>query len=212
MGYYNTENWPDKRNYYRWPWSSNDNPLQWLEVTDLCNMHCKGCYRSHLVGHRPLQTLKEEIEFCIRMRNMDTVCIAGGEPLIYPDIVPLVEYIAKRGFKPNIVTNTHAMTPELVRDLYRAGLHGFTCHIDMMQERPGVAKPASEMDLMPLREHVADLVSEASRGRVQVTFNLTTITRTFGTSRRSFAGRCATRSRSAVWSSSPIAVCPLPRT
>ena len=173
MGFYNTENWPEKRNYYRWPWSSNDNPVQWLEVTDVCNMHCKGCYRSYMVGHRPVSTLKEEVEFCIRMRNIDTVCIAGGEPLIHPDIVELVRYIAGRKLKPNIITNTHAMTPQLVRDLWKAGLYGFTCHIDMMQERPGTPRARSEVELEPLRQRVADMVHEVTGGRVYLTFNMT---------------------------------------
>ena len=36
----------DKRNLYRLPWSMNDNPIAWLEITDTCNIHCEGCYRS----------------------------------------------------------------------------------------------------------------------------------------------------------------------
>ena len=56
MGFYNTENWPEKSNYYRFPWSNNDNPISWLEITDVCNIFCKGCYRKHLSGHRPEST------------------------------------------------------------------------------------------------------------------------------------------------------------
>ena len=102
MAFYNNHNWPEKKDYYRWPWSNNDNPVLWLETTDLCNIHCKGCYRSCVSGDRSLAELRNEIDFAIRMRNIDTVCIAGGEPLIYPEIKPLVEFIASRGLKPNI--------------------------------------------------------------------------------------------------------------
>lgn len=38
----------DKRDYYRLPWSMNDNPIAWIEVTDICNIHCEGCYRQHI--------------------------------------------------------------------------------------------------------------------------------------------------------------------
>jgi hypothetical protein len=44
---------PDKRNLYRLPWSMNDNPIAWLEITDMCNTHCEGCYRQRLTGHKP---------------------------------------------------------------------------------------------------------------------------------------------------------------
>ena len=173
MGFYNTENWPAKSEYYRWPWSSNDNPVQWLEVTDLCNIHCKGCYRSRMEGHRPLAVLREEVDFCIKNRNIDTVCIAGGEPLIYPDIVKLVEYISGRGLKANIITNTQAMTEKLVRELLDAGIYGFTCHIDMNQERPNEPRASSELELMPRRQQIADLLYKVGKGRIYCTFNAT---------------------------------------
>lgn len=173
MAFYNTENWPEKSNYYRWPWSNNDNPVGWLEITDICNIHCRGCYRKYLGGHRDLEVLKSEVDFFIRVRNIDTVCIAGGEPLIYPDIVKLVEYIAGKGIKPNIITNTFALTKELLMDLYKAGVFGFTCHIDMLQYRPDKKEGATEIDLMPLRQIVADLLWEVSRGKIYCTFNTT---------------------------------------
>jgi hypothetical protein len=44
----------DKRDLYRFPWSMNDNPIAWLEVTDICNIHCEGCYRQRITGHKSL--------------------------------------------------------------------------------------------------------------------------------------------------------------
>ena len=32
----------EKRELYRFPWSKNDNPIAWLEVTDICDLHCEG--------------------------------------------------------------------------------------------------------------------------------------------------------------------------
>ena len=49
----------EKRNLYRLPWSMNDNAIAWLEVTDICNIHCEGCYRQHLTGHKTLDEIKE---------------------------------------------------------------------------------------------------------------------------------------------------------
>ena len=173
MGFYNTDNWPEKSEFYRFPWSNNDNPISWLEITDICNIYCKGCYRKNLSGHRELKELQEEVDFFKRVRNPDGISIAGGEPLVYPEIVKLVEYIAKQGIKPIIISNTYALEKENLTDLYNAGMAGITCHIDMLQDRPDIEKGSTELDIMTLRQEKADLLYDVTRGNMNVTFNQT---------------------------------------
>ena len=77
-------------------------PHRLAGVTDICNLHCEGCYRQKITGHKPLEEVKEEIRFFKRWRNPDNVSIAGGEPLIHPHIMDLVAYIAElRGSSPS---------------------------------------------------------------------------------------------------------------
>jgi len=166
----------DKRNLYRMPWSMNDNPIAWLEVSDICNIHCDGCYRQHVTGHKPLEEIKEEILFFKQWRNPDNVSIAGGEPLIHPQILDIVAFIAQQGIKPIILTNALALTPEFLRELKKAGLAGFTIHIDSRQNRPHW-KDKTERELNELRQHYADMVA-AERG-VYVIFNSTVYPSTF---------------------------------
>jgi MoaA/NifB/PqqE/SkfB family radical SAM enzyme len=174
IAFYENERWPEKSEYYRWPWSNNDNPISWLEVTDICNIYCKGCYRANIGGERPLEVLKEEVDFFKRMRNASSISIAGGEPLMHKDIVPLVEYIAENGMLPTIISNTSLLTESLLKDLYNAGLTGLTGHIDMLQERPEFEKGrVNELDIMPLRQEVADMVYDIGRGNISCTFNST---------------------------------------
>ena len=160
----------DKRDLYRLPWSLNDNPIAWLEVTDICNLRCEGCYRQHLTGHKPLEEIKEEIRFFKRWRNPDNVSIAGGEPLVHPQILDIVAFIAESGLKPIILTNAMALNPELLRELKRAGLAGFTIHIDSHQDRPHW-RGKSEAELNELRQLYADMAAR-ERG-VYVIFNST---------------------------------------
>jgi hypothetical protein len=166
----------DKRNLYRFPWSMNDNPIAWLEVSDICNIHCEGCYRQRLTGHKPLEQIKEEILFFKQWRNPDNVSIAGGEPLIHPQIVDIVAFIAQNGIKPIVLTNAVALTPEMLRELKKAGLAGFTIHIDSHQNRPHW-RGKSEAELNELRQHYADMVA-AERG-LDVIFNSTVYPSTF---------------------------------
>ena len=38
----------------------HENPIGWLEVTDLCNLHCRGCYRLTLNIHESFDVVQEE--------------------------------------------------------------------------------------------------------------------------------------------------------
>jgi len=167
----------EKRNLYRLPWSMNDNPIAWLEITDVCNIHCEGCYRQRMTGHKTLEEIKTEIAFFKKWRNPDNVSIAGGEPLIHPQIVEIVAHIAQNGLKPIILTNAVALTPELLRELKKAGLAGFTVHIDSHQNRPRW-KGKTEKELNELRQQVTDMV--ASIGGLYLVFNSTVYPSTFG--------------------------------
>src|SRR5450759_355359 len=82
-----------KKRIYRLPWSLHDNPIGWVEITDKCNITCKGCYRTALAGHKPFDDIKTEILFLEKWRNINNVHLAGGEPLIHPDIVDIVRFI-----------------------------------------------------------------------------------------------------------------------
>ncbi len=166
----------DKRQLYRFPWSMNDNPIAWLEVSDICNIHCEGCYRQYMTGHKTLEAVKEEVLFFKRWRNPDNVSIAGGEPLIYPHIIDLVAFIAQNGIKPVILTNGIALTPELLHELKRAGLAGFTMHVDSHQNRPKW-QGKSEAEHNELRQHYADMV--AAEGGLYVIFNSTVYPSTY---------------------------------
>ncbi|HEX9116796.1 MAG TPA: radical SAM protein, partial [Anaerolineae bacterium] len=167
----------DKRDLYRLPWSMNDNAIAWLEITDTCNIHCEGCYRQRIEGHKPLEQIKEEILFFKRWRNPDNVSIAGGEPLIHPQIMDIVAFIAEQGIKPVVLTNAQALTADVLRELKKAGLAGFTIHIDSHQKRPRW-EGKSEADLNELRQHCADLIAEAG-GRLYVVFNSTVYPSTY---------------------------------
>jgi len=159
-----------RENLYRFPWSKTDNPGGWVEVTDQCDLHCPGCYRHNLEGHRPLDEVKKDILLCQKLTNCDRMAIAGGEPLLYPEIVEVVEFISHHRLKPVLLTNGKKLTWELARELRKAGLAKFHFHVDSGQKRPGwVGKNEAEMNY--LRQHFADLVWQL--GRVQCGYNIT---------------------------------------
>lgn len=158
--------------YYRLPWTLNDNVLSWLEPTKKCNIYCEGCYsKNEPNSHKSLDTLRQDMQVFTSQRKVDSISVAGGEPLIHPRIVDIVHMIRHDyGLKPVINTNGHAMTPELLRDLKKAGLHGLTFHVDASQHRPGRPRQTN-LELNALRLELATMVAEA--GGLSCAFNST---------------------------------------
>ncbi len=149
----------DKRDLYRMPWSMNDNPIGWLETTDQCNIYCLGCYRQQIAGHRPLEALKEDILFLKRWRNVYNISIAGGEPILHPDINEIVAFIKENGMEPLVLSNGHGLTYELLVDLKKAGALGIAFHVDSLQKRSPRWNGKSEAELNELREELMELVA-----------------------------------------------------
>jgi uncharacterized Fe-S cluster-containing radical SAM superfamily protein len=160
----------DRSALYRLPWSRSDCAGAWVEVTDACDLHCPGCYRHRISGHRAFEELEPEIGLLRRLNNCDRIAIAGGEPLLYPRIIDVVARIAEEGLKPVLLTNGERLTVELARELRRAGLAKYHFHVDSGMRRPGW-EDKTEAEMNELRQHYADLVSEA--GGVQCGYNIT---------------------------------------
>ncbi|RKY94984.1 MAG: radical SAM protein [Ignavibacteriae bacterium] len=157
--------------YYRLPWNLTDNSISWLEPTAKCNLYCEGCYRlNEKDGHKSLEQIREDLDVFVKLRKADGVSIAGGDPLTHPDVVEIVKEVKKRGMKPILNTNGLALTNELLVDLKKAGVFGFTFHIDSKQGRPEW-KNKNETELNDLRLYYAKMLAEV--GNISCAFNST---------------------------------------
>lgn len=160
----------DHRKLYRLPWNLADNPIAWLEPTQACNLACDGCYRQNEKAHKSLETVQSELETFARLRTFDGVSIAGGDPLLHPDIVEIVRRSRRMGYKAILNTNGLALTRELLLELKAAGLTGLTFHVDSKQGRPGW-RGKTEVQMNDLRQSYADLVADV--GGLACAFNST---------------------------------------
>jgi len=96
--------------------------------------------------------------------------IAGGDPLVYPQIRELVKMVKEMGWKPIVNTNGLALNENLLGDLKKAGVFGFTFHIDTSQKRPNV-QATTENELNETRLHYAEMLAGA--GGIACSFNAT---------------------------------------
>ncbi|MCZ7602720.1 MAG: radical SAM protein [Melioribacteraceae bacterium] len=166
------ENVIDHKQLFRLPWTLPDNAISWLEPTSACNLACDGCYRENVKdSHKTMEEVKRELDVFQRLRKSDCISIAGGDPLLYPNIVELVAEIKARGIKPIINTNGKALTRELLHELKLAGVYGFTFHVDSKQGRPGEWKGKNELELNDLRLQYAQML--ADEGGIACSFNST---------------------------------------
>ncbi len=164
----------DHGSLYRLPWTLPDNGISWLEPTARCNLNCYGCYRKNIKeSHKSMEQVRHELDVFQSLRKTDCISIAGGEPLLYPHIVELVGEIRKRGLKPIVNSNGIALTKELLHDLKKAGVFGFTFHIDSKQGRGRgpVWEGKNELELNELRLHYAEML--AAEGGIACSFNST---------------------------------------
>lgn len=160
----------DHRALYRLPWNLADNPIAWLEPTQQCNLACDGCYRQNVKSHKSLAEVEADLEVFARLRNFDGVSIAGGDPLMHPQIFDIVRKVTSMGRKAILNTNGLALTKEMLRELRRAGLVGLTFHVDSKQGRPGW-RDKTEVGMNDLRSTYVDMV--ASVGGLACAFNAT---------------------------------------
>src|SRR3989338_9301221 len=146
-------------NLYRLPWKKEDNPNGWLELTTFCQLTCPGCYRgldkkSAKRFHSGLDELKKQVDYMKEKRNVQTISLSGGEPLLYPKLDELVSYISSKNLRIKIYTNGINLAKESIIKLKHLGVTEFVIHIDKNQDRRGYH---SEEDLNKLRSEFCDL-------------------------------------------------------
>jgi hypothetical protein len=143
-----------------------------LEPTKRCNLYCEGCYsRNDKDSDKSLEQIRSDLDVFTSQRRVDSISIAGGDPLVHPDIVEIVRIVRHEyNLKPVLNTNGLALTPELLRELKRAGVFGFTFHIDSSQSRPNW-KGKNEIELNELRLYYAEMLAEV--GGIAANFNAT---------------------------------------
>jgi radical SAM protein with 4Fe4S-binding SPASM domain len=127
-----------------------------LRVTNLCNLRCRMCgqwgdtgiFRSQSGSAtatdgvaereriRELIGLKRQLALPEYVRLLDElapfqpiISLFGGEPLLYPDILPLVAEIKRRGLTCTVITNGGRLET-LARDLVEAGIDSIAVSID----------------------------------------------------------------------------------
>jgi hopanoid biosynthesis associated radical SAM protein HpnH len=141
-----------------------------LEPLFRCNLACEGCgkiqYPDHILQKR---VTAEQALAAAEECGAPIVSIAGGEPLIHPEINAIVEGLIKQGRYIYLCTN--ALLLERKLDSFKPNKQlSFSVHMDGLEE---------EHDKSVCREGTYEIAVRAVRKAVQAGFRVTTNTTLF---------------------------------
>ena len=143
-----------------------------LEPLFRCNLACAGCgkiqYPPHILRrHLSLEDCLKAVDEC----GAPMVSIPGGEPLMYPDIGPLVKALVARKKYVYLCTNAILLKERLAEGLFEPSKYlSFSVHMDGLRE---------EHDEAVCREGVYEEAVEGIREALRRGFRVTTNTTLF---------------------------------
>jgi MoaA/NifB/PqqE/SkfB family radical SAM enzyme len=104
-----------------------------IGITNACPQNCEYCYNRNRQGRvMDKQTIKSAAAHLKRM-GVVWLGLTGGEPLLNKDIVEIVESIAG-DCAVKLFTTGCTLTPEMARDLRKAGLFSVSVSLDSSAE------------------------------------------------------------------------------
>jgi molybdenum cofactor biosynthesis enzyme MoaA len=142
------------------PFKGKNVPHIALEVNHKCNISCKACYKRKLNMTKPLEQIKEEIDFACRLRNIRLITIAGGEPVLHPQLPEIISYITGKGIIAAMLSNGYGLTDELLIKYKKAGLKEILLHIDVFQNRSDARGMDNERQLNSLRSRISKKITK----------------------------------------------------
>jgi MoaA/NifB/PqqE/SkfB family radical SAM enzyme len=111
-----------------------------------CNLSCAYC--NEYDRSSPSVPAAEMFERVDRLAALGTsvIALSGGEPLLHPDVLRIIRRIRERGCIAQLLTNGYLLTPDLIKNLNRAGLDRLQISIDNLRPDDVSKKSLSILD------------------------------------------------------------------
>lgn len=88
-----------------------------LHILETCNFRCRQCFSKFGTEKLlPVKDWEKIVDNCIAGADVTEFNIAGGEPMLYPGLVELVQYIRNKGVKVSLITNGSLMDEEWIKN------------------------------------------------------------------------------------------------
>jgi len=107
----------------------------YFAINNACNARCDFCNFS--LDRLPKETWKfvdlngaRDAFKILRRQGIGYIIIFGGEPLLHPDVVSIVEAARDQGMTVLLISNGARLTPDKIRQLDEAGVSTFIISVD----------------------------------------------------------------------------------
>lgn len=105
----------------------------YMEITDVCNLHCKTCDNFTDSEYFTLEEMKDILDNA-REGSVRQLFITGGEPLTHRNLYDIIAYAHKLRFHVNMSCNGTMVTEDVVKKLIEAGLNNISLSLDGTKE------------------------------------------------------------------------------
>ncbi|RKX60975.1 MAG: radical SAM/SPASM domain-containing protein [Thermodesulfobacteriota bacterium] len=96
-----------------------------LELSRACNLRCIYCYASSglpMENELSLSEILDVVDQAVALGARKIIILGGGEPLLYPYLIDVIDYILSKGVKADLFTSGTLITPSKARALYDRGV------------------------------------------------------------------------------------------
>ncbi len=102
-----------------------------MEIISDCNLSCKYCYnaQSHNQSIISITNFKKAVNIFIKA-GIKQLSISGGDPLLHPNLIEMVEYAHKKGLVVHLCTNGYILDDNTAKKLASVGLSQIQINID----------------------------------------------------------------------------------
>jgi MoaA/NifB/PqqE/SkfB family radical SAM enzyme len=133
-----------------------------IAVTNACNARCGFC---SFPGVRPNDRLMADPVRLLRglttlkAKGVRYLCLTGGEPLLYPALLPVLSRARELSIQTIVCTNGSLLTPAYIQKLRQAGLETLIISLDA----PSAAAHDAHRGVPGLAEHIRQMLPELRR-------------------------------------------------
>jgi radical SAM protein with 4Fe4S-binding SPASM domain len=109
-----------------------------LELSRACNLRCIYCYASSglpMENELSLSEIQDVVDQAVALGAKKIIVLGGGEPLLYPDLIDVIDYILSKDVKADLFTNGTLITPSKASALYDRGV---AVVVKMNSRRPDI--------------------------------------------------------------------------
>ena len=144
-------------------------------LTDKCNYHCWFCHREGMdIDNSNDEMNFDEIKLLLseykKWSNNDEITLTGGEPLIYKNIHPLIDYLYSIGYKITITTNGFVL-PQLFNQIEKIKKFNVSFHTN---ERNIYEKMVGKQDsFLTVKNNLQEL--RRKNKNIEISLNVTII-------------------------------------